>query len=108
MSTKDSQRPADSTAAHSPARLWLCTKPYRSDDGTPEPDSDEDGYKVMTTNETTADTVALIAVENSDMGMRDGDLAVWVWQPRGVAEAKEYLVRVYGSRLFVAELLPRG
>ena len=69
-------------AAHSSARLWLCSEPARSDDGQPKPDSDDDGNKVTAKKPITAEIAAEIAVETSGRDMSDGDeMAVWVWHP---------------------------
>lgn len=90
-------------AAHGSACLWLCSEPSRADDGLPKPESDDDASKVTAKNQIGADTAAEIAVETSDLDMSDGDeMAVWVWQPGNVANAKEYLVRVSWSWSFSA------
>lgn len=87
------------------ACLWLCSEVSRSDDGLPKPESDDGASRVTAKNQITSDTAAEIAIETSDRDMSDGDeLAVWVWQPGDVANAKEYFVRVSWSWSFSARL----
>lgn len=86
------------------AQLWLCTSPASEDVPAPRPKGDQDGDRVTTKVDITAEMAAEIAVETEELEcLTHGDaLQVWVWQPGRAADALSYLVQVSCEWSFIA------